>query len=137
MNDDLPDATDRDLAVLQGQWQQVGFEADGRSDSPDEFGPLAAITMIDGHRFSVHAAGGGLLLDGTFTLDASVCPKAITWMDSIGADAGKCLPAIYELAGDRFVFIAADDGEPRPTVFHTKPGQVMRIFVRLPRTMGS
>lgn len=120
----------RDLAALQGQWEQVGFEENGLRGSSGEHGAMGAITTIDGCRFSVRATGGELLLERTFALDASVRPKAITWMDSIGADAGKRLPASYELNDDHFVFIAADEGDPRPTAFRTKPGQVMRAFVR-------
>ncbi len=102
---------DRDLAILQGQWKQIGFEENG----------------LD---VSVRASDGELLLAGTFTLDASVRPKAITRMDSIGADAGKRLPASYALNSDHFVFIAADEGASRPTEFRTKPGQILRRFVR-------
>lgn len=63
-------------------------------------------------------------------LDASATPKAITWTDAIGADAGKQLPASYRLQGDRFEFIAADEGAPRPIRFRTGPGQTIRSFVR-------
>jgi uncharacterized protein (TIGR03067 family) len=86
--------------------------------------------MIRGDCFEVRTAEGGLLLEGRFTLDATAMPKAITWIDSIGADAGKHLPASYRLEGDRFTFIATDEGMPRPTVFRTGPGQTMRSFVR-------
>ena len=48
----------------------------------------------------------------------------------MGPDAGKILPAIYKLDGDHFVFIAGDEGAPRPTEFRTGPGQTMRSFVR-------
>jgi len=122
--------TDRDLAVLQGQWEQIGFEENGLAASTGKQGASCAITTIDGCRFSVRTYGGELLLEGTFTLDASVRPKAITWTDSIGADAGKRLPASYKLDSNHFVFIAADEGGLRPTEFRTKPGQVMRLFVR-------
>ncbi len=63
-----------------------------------------------------------------FTLDASTDPKSINWIDSMGDDAGKTLPAIYMLEGDRFVFVAGNEGEPRPTVFETVPGQTLRAF---------
>jgi uncharacterized protein (TIGR03067 family) len=122
------DASDHDL---QGRWQQVGFEKDGLPDPPDEHGGIGVVTTFEGQRFSVHAVGGECLLEGTFTLDASVKPKAITWLDAVGPDAGKPLPASYELNGDRFVFIAAAQGSPRPTAFHAAPGQVMRAFVRI------
>lgn len=122
---------DLDLAALQGQWKQVAFEENGLPCTLDEHGGSGAITTIQDCRFSVRTSDGELLLEGTFVLDASVTPKAITWIDSVGADAGKRLPASYELNGDHFIFIAADEGGPRPTVFHTGLGQVMRVFVRV------
>jgi uncharacterized protein (TIGR03067 family) len=128
--DPVQAASEPDLAILQGCWEQVGFEEGGLADSPDEHGGMGAITTIEGRRFVVRAIGGELLLKGTFTLDATVSPKAITWVDAIGADAGKHLPASYVLDSDRFVFIAADEGVHRPTEFRTGPGQVMRSFVR-------
>ena len=99
-------------------------------DGSSEHAASGAITTIEGCRFSVRAFGGELLLEGTFALNASLRPKAITWLDSIGPDAGKRLPASYKLNGDCFVFIAAGEGDPRPTEFRTKSGQVMREFAR-------
>ena len=40
------------------------------------------------------------------------------------------LPASYTLEGDHFIFIAGNEGAPRPTVFQTTAGQTMRSFVR-------
>lgn len=119
-----------DLAALQGLWEQVEHAADGVSDPPDEHGAPGAITTISGRHFAVRARAGTLLLEGNFELDASTVPKTITWIDSMGSDTGKRLPAIYALDGDRFVFIAGDEGKPRPTAFCTRPGQTMRTFVR-------
>ncbi|HEX7342380.1 MAG TPA: hypothetical protein VF269_08925 [Rhodanobacteraceae bacterium] len=36
----------------------------------------------------------------------------------------------YRIEGDRFEFIAADPGLPRPRKFKTGPGQTLRRFVR-------
>jgi uncharacterized protein (TIGR03067 family) len=124
------DASARDLATLQGVWEQVAMEEDGVADPPDSHGTSGALTTFNGHHFSARTVDGQLLLEGTFTLDASVMPKAITWMDSMGADEGKRLPASYELEGDYFVFIAGNEGDPRPIVFRTVAGQTMRSFVR-------
>jgi uncharacterized protein (TIGR03067 family) len=121
--------SDADIAALQGVWEQVGHEADGVLNPPDEHGAPGALTRFEGHHFSVRTVAGVLLLEGTFKLDATVTPKAITWTDSMGSDKGKQLPAIYQLDGDRFVFIAADEGDPRPTVFRTSIGQTMRTFM--------
>ena len=124
------DPSAHDLAALQGSWEQIGFEEDGATNPTDEHGSTGAITLIRGNHFEVHTVAGKLLLEGRFELDATTTPKAITWIDAIGADAGKRLPAIYTLEGDRFVFIAADEDMPRPRAFRTTPGQTMRSFVR-------
>jgi uncharacterized protein (TIGR03067 family) len=130
------DGSEHDLAKLQGEWVQVGLEADGIIEPVDDHGPNGAVTSITGHHFAVHSVEGELLLEGNFTLDTSMSPKAITWVDSMGSDAGKHLPASYVLEGDRFVFIAADEGMPRPVVFRTVPGLTMRIFVRKRSRLG-
>jgi uncharacterized protein (TIGR03067 family) len=124
------DASARDLALLQGAWEQVAMEEDGVCDPPDSFGANGARTAIAGNRFSVRTAEGEVLLEGVFELDAAPSPRSITWIDSTGPDAGKRLPASYTLEGDRFVFIAADEGAARPVVFRTGKGQTMRSFVR-------
>lgn len=120
-----------DLAALQGDWIQTGFEEDGLVDAPDIYeGAMGAITTIAGNHFSVRNARGVVLLEGTFALDESATPKKIDWTDAIGPDAGKTLKAIYELESGRFVFVAAAPGAPRPTQFRTAPGQTLRRFAR-------
>ncbi len=120
----------QDVAALQGSWEQVALEVDGISNPPDDLSPPGMVTTFRNNHFAVHTAEGVVLLEGSFALDASADPKAITWIDAIGPDAGKQLPAIYQLEGDTFTFIAADEDAPRPTVFRTGAGQTMRSFVR-------
>lgn len=117
-----------DLAALQGTWEQTSLEADGVVDPPDSYGTELR-TTFEGTQWTVSAPAGTIVLAGAFTLDAEA--KSIDWIDSMGEDAGKTLPAIYELAGDAFRFIAANEGEPRPTRFRTVPGQTMRTFRRV------
>src|ERR1700688_3899429 len=116
----------RDLETLQGSWEQIGLEADGIPNPPDALSPPGAIATFSGNHFTVRTTDSVVLLAGTFTLDAAASPKAITWIDSMGPDLGKQLPAIYKLEGDLFIFIAADEGKARPTTFRTGPGQTMR-----------
>jgi uncharacterized protein (TIGR03067 family) len=108
----------------------VDFEADGVSNPGDETGAPGAITTFNQNHFAVRTPEGALLLEGRFELDASSNPKAVNWIDSMGPDTGKSLPAIYKLEGDHFTFVAADADAPRPTVFRTSAGQTMRAFVR-------
>ena len=119
-----------DLERLQGTWTQTRFEENGIIDPPDVHGGRGTITTIEGDTFAVHRPGGELLLAGRFILDPTTTPRSITWIDSMGDDAGKSLPASYVLEGDSFVFIAADEGMARPVEFVTLPGLTLRGFVR-------
>jgi uncharacterized protein (TIGR03067 family) len=119
-----------DLQRLQGTWTQTRFEENGVIDPPDVHGGNGAITTIEGDTFAVHLPTGELLLAGRFIFDPTTTPRSITWIDNMGDDAGKLLPAIYELDGDSFVFVAADEGMPRPIEFVTSPGLTLRGFVR-------
>ena len=125
------DESATDLARLQGTWRQVDWEADGVARPEDELS-AGVLTIIEGTEFFVRTTARELLLAGSFVLDASTRPKSVTWKDSMGPDEGKELPAIYTLDGDRFVFIAAYEGAPRPTKFVTTQGLTMRSFVRDP-----
>jgi uncharacterized protein (TIGR03067 family) len=119
-----------DLEALQGQWKQVSLEIDGVANPPDDLSPPDGVAAFSDNRFMVHAADGKLLLEGTFILDAATSPKQVDWVDAIGPDAGRPLPAIYLLEDDHFVFVAANAGAPRPMEFRAGPGQTMRTFVR-------
>lgn len=122
--------SDPDYLALQGAWEQTSLEDSGVLNPADAHSAPGAITTICGDRFEVKTVSGEVLLAGCFFLDSTTVPKRITWVDSIGADAGKHLPASYYLEEDTFVFIAADEGMPRPVSFSTGPGQTMRTFVR-------
>lgn len=122
--------SDPDYQALQGAWEQTSLEDSGVLNPVDAHSAPGAMTTITGDQFTVTTTTGAILLAGRFFLDSSAVPKRITWVDAMGEEAGKQLPASYRLEGDDFVFIAADEGMPRPTVFSTGPGQTMRTFVR-------
>lgn len=122
--------SDPDFQALQGAWEQTSLEDSGVLNPVDAHSAPGAITTITNDRFEVKTVNGDVLLAGRFFLDSTTAPKSITWVDSIGDDAGKQLPASYRLEGDEFVFIAADESMPRPITFSTGPGQTMRTFVR-------
>lgn len=121
-----------DIRRLQGVWTQTRLVADGVPEPPDdEHTAPGAVCIFEGDAFRVVKPDGAVLLKGVFTLDASISPKAIDWIDSIGEDAGKILPAIYELTDNTFRFIVADEGQPRPRRFKSVSGLTMREFIRV------
>jgi uncharacterized protein (TIGR03067 family) len=122
--------SDPDFQALQGAWEQTSLEDSGVLNPVDAHSAPGAITTIADDRFEVKTVSGEVLLEGRFFLDGTTVPKSITWVDAIGDDAGKHLPASYRLEGDTFVFIAADEGMPRPMSFKTGAGQTMRSFIR-------
>lgn len=126
----MDEMTKADMQRLQGSWLPRRFEENGVENPPDSHSAPGAVLTIMGHEFHVAVPGRPTILEGIFTLDATTLPKCITWIDSIGEDAGKALPAIYDLTTDGFIFVAADEGMPRPTAFSTGPGLTLRSFVR-------
>jgi uncharacterized protein (TIGR03067 family) len=124
-----PNNTERDLALLQGAWQQVAHEANGAACAPDEFSD--AVTNFNGTEYSVVRPDGTVLVKGTIRLDATTIPRQAVLVREAGLDKGRIFPAIYSLSGDDFVVAAAnDDRAGKPTDFKTEVGQFLRRFVR-------
>lgn len=123
-----------DLQLLQGHWRQVAFQDNGLVDAPDAHGAPDAVTTISGQSFHVAVPGEAPLIDGRFQLDETLHPRCIDWIDSIGEDAGKRIPAIYELGENSFRFAAADPGMARPKDFSGGQGITIRTFTRLDET---
>jgi uncharacterized protein (TIGR03067 family) len=119
-----------DLQRFQGQWRQVRFEENGIVDPSDTHGAQDAVMTIVDQTFHVAIPGGDALIEGKFLIDGATSPKRIDWIDSIGSDAGKKLPAIYTLSDDAFEFAAADAGMERPQDFAGGSGITIRGFVR-------
>ncbi len=119
-----------DLKRFQGQWRQVRFEENGIVDPVDTHGAQDAVMTIVGETFHVAIPGGEALIEGKFLIYDDMSPKRIDWIDSIGSDAGKKLPAIYTLSYDAFEFAAADADMERPQDFTGGSGITIRGFVR-------
>ncbi|MEO9157037.1 MAG: TIGR03067 domain-containing protein [Kofleriaceae bacterium] len=125
--------TTSDHDRLQGRWLQIASSIDGgvERDAPagDEFGG-GLVTELAGDTFRVVDATGTTVLAGRFVLDEAT--RAVDWIDAFGPDAGKPLPARYELTDTTFAFAAADAGEPRPLRVSAAPGVTLRRMVRAP-----
>lgn len=129
-SDDLQSLIDDEISKFQGTWRQIRSVADGVANPPDEFG-AAPITTFTGNTYVVRLADGTVVIEGTFTLDPRQEPKAVDWTDTCGADREKTFPAIYAFDGDQLIFCAADEGMDRPSEFHTRLGDTLRVHQRV------
>lgn len=123
-------AVSEEMQRFQGTWIQTESVADGIRNPHDDFGEHPRLT-VTGNSFVVTRADGSIAIKGTIEIDPTREPKAIDWADTFGPDAGKTLPAVYSLKGDRLTFCAANEGQPRPTGFRARKGQVLRIHQRV------
>lgn len=120
-----------DLQFFQGSWTQVAFEENGATNTPDTHGSPEAVMTIAGQTFHVAIPGEEPLVKGSFTMDQTTHPKRIDWIDSIGDDAGKLIPAIYEFERNGFRFAASDPDMARPEDYSGGQGITIRAFVRV------
>jgi uncharacterized protein (TIGR03067 family) len=114
----LQGAGQKDLDLLQGEWEMAALEVDGKLVPEDR---LRGTTLtIKGDKYIV--AVKDMKHEVRITLDAAKKPKHIdmTFPDPAGDKIGK---GIYKLEGDTFVLCRSQSTEnPRPTEFGTWPG---------------
>ena len=116
--------------MLNGSWIQVYSNEDG-VDNPEEEKGLGSITNFKDGEFIVYSTENKIALKGEYITRPDASPPEIDWVDSIGIDAGKLFPSIYELTDDTFMFCAADEGVARPKIFTPQKGHTIRKFSRL------
>src|SRR5205823_5697004 len=106
---------------LQGAWRPVSGEQGGQAQEDAK----EHLLTFAGDTFSIKR-GDQLFVKGTFTLDPSQTPKAITMKVTEGRreeDQGKEVRGIYELGRGTLKWCTAEPGsEDRPKEFATKAG---------------
>jgi uncharacterized protein (TIGR03067 family) len=116
-----------DSASVQGVWKPVKAELAGEPLAP---AALKAITLkIDGDRYEVTVDGAEATDRGTCRLDAASKPKRLTIVGTEGPNAGKTIPAIYEIRGGRLKVCYDLSGKAHPTAFKTAKGT--QLFLAL------
>ena len=102
-----------DAKAIQGTWTPVTAELGGQP-LPDAILKVISLKLAGG-KYEVMVAGNPD--NGTYTIDATTAPKAITVVGTDGPNAGKTFPAIYERNGDTLRICYDLSGEKRPTEF--------------------
>jgi uncharacterized protein (TIGR03067 family) len=113
------DAKKKELEKLQGVWQVVGVELNGKKLPQADVEKTKLRLTIKGNTFS-YKAGDTEAVEGSFEIDVAKDPKTIDFSGTTKAGKVEKTIGIYELKGDtmRVCFVPA--GEERPKEFATK-----------------
>jgi RNA polymerase sigma factor (sigma-70 family) len=114
-------AATSDLDGLQGDWQVVAVEQDGRVLPKDRF-PFTRLKIRDDTVF--HEGGPGHLLKVRFRLHPEQQPNAMDMTDTYHTYTYN---AIYALEGDTLTICRPDEGQ-RPAKFASKPGSNILLY---------
>jgi uncharacterized protein (TIGR03067 family) len=102
-----------DTNALQGKWRPVKAELGGQPMADDV---LKIISLkMDNGKYEVFV--GDEPDRGTYSVDSTTEPKAITVVGTDGPNKGRTFPAIYELNGDTLRICYDLSGAKRPTEF--------------------
>jgi len=121
------DASD-DLKALQGTWDLIYFERDGKEVKLQS----ETKSTNTGDKWVVKR-GDQVIAAGTMKVDPSKKPKASETTYTEGPDKGKTFKGIYEFNGDTVKFCRAGSPEDEhPTEFKTRPDsrQLVTVYKR-------
>jgi uncharacterized protein (TIGR03067 family) len=120
------DAVKKDWDALQGTWQLVSAETDGKKSPEEQVKKIQVV--IKGEKHTVYFDGKPVVKEVSFKIDPTKKPKQV---DDTLAD-GRMIHGIYEVDGDTLRTCVAPIGKDRPTEFASKPGSghTLRVFKR-------
>jgi uncharacterized protein (TIGR03067 family) len=117
----------KELERLQGTWNLVGRELDGKMASEDDIKLLEGKLVITGDK-ATYTARGDDAREVTIKIDPTAQPRAIEWTITKGPAKGEKVLAIYKIEGDRLT-VCSGTSERRPKQFATKAGSPFVIIV--------
>ena len=109
-------AEDLDDKAMQGAWTAVKAELAGMPMPPPFLKSI--LLKLDGGKYEVTV--GGKLDRGTYTLDPTRNPKAMTLRGTEGPNDGKTFLCIYRIDVDSLEVCYDLSGKATPTEFATK-----------------
>lgn len=107
-----------DARNIEGTWLPVKAELAGQPMTDASLKSIRYLKLARG-KYEVQAES---LDKGDYTINPAAKPKVIDITGVEGANAGKKIPAIYQLDGDRLTICYGLGGTQRPTEFKTEEG---------------
>jgi uncharacterized protein (TIGR03067 family) len=120
-------AINKDLDKLQGEWEVVSAERDGKTIPPEQF-KTERIT-IQGDLMTV-TKDGKVLQRSKRVLDPSTTPKSFVCEVMEGVNKGDKCHGIYEVEGDTFKECRVKADKERPREFSSKNGAFLGRYKR-------
>jgi uncharacterized protein (TIGR03067 family) len=121
------EATDNVLKSIQGTWQFVAHEMNGKPTPREEVAKLK-ITFT-GNKWTVRE-DGKVVQAGTHKFDPAKKPAQVDAVVTEGEGKGTTMLGIYELKGNKMRVCFDPQGKERPTSFTAKTGQFLAIVQR-------
>ena len=109
----------KDLKEMQGTWDRVSMELEGKEVPADTLKGWTATYKND---LLTLSSKDGVYRRILVTLDPSRKPKAMNSWDLEGPFEDQTVPGIYEIDGDTMKVCFAEPGHERPKEFTTKQG---------------
>ena len=122
--DDKADAVKKELEKLQGDWQLLSAERDGKKIPEDQFKDEQV--TLKGDVMTV-TKGGKLMQTSKMILDPTTSPRSFVREVTDGVGKGMKFHGIYELDGDTLTGCHTVIDKERPKEFSSKNGA--RLFV--------
>ncbi|HQR06631.1 MAG TPA: TIGR03067 domain-containing protein [Gemmatales bacterium] len=104
---------------LAGSWQAVTYSLNGQAASEEDLKKVRLVIDKDGKATALNE--GKVFLVGTTRIDLTQQPMTIDISYSEGELKGKTSLGIYQVEGSKLTICRAAPGQPRPTVFSSKP----------------
>jgi uncharacterized protein (TIGR03067 family) len=125
---DAGDAGKEELRRIQGTWQFVAHDMDGKALSPAELQKMT-ITFT-GNRWTVRE-GDKVVQAGTHQFDPGKKPPHLDAVVTEGEGKGSTMLGIYEMKGDTLRVCFDPQGKRRPTTFTPGAGKFTAEVRRL------
>ena len=121
------DAGQEDLKKIQGTWQFLSQEMEGKSRPVEDVKKLKIVFTDD--KWSVREDGKEVQA-GTHKLDPTKKPAQLDAAVTVGEGKGTTMLGIYELKGDALKVNFDPEGKARPTGFSAKGSQFGAVLQR-------
>ena len=118
------DAVKKDVDAMQGKWQIVSLERDGKSVEVGK----DAVRVIKDNTYTV-TPRPGTTIEGMFTIDPTAKPKTFDGTATTGDNKGKTVLGIYKIEDDMLTLCWALPGKDRPTEFKSAEGSGVFLAV--------